>query len=308
MSGPAGSPNRSMWRTFFTLRWLALFGVLVLIIVVFARLGVWQMAVARDDAETQAYAERALLETEPIAELLQPYQSFPDEISLAPVLVTGEYDQAADAEFLIPDRRLDGQPGYWVVTRMQTDEGPWIAMVRGFVQDPAQVPQAPSGTVLADGVLAPGEAPATGQDYPAGQRGTLDLSALINEWPGDPYNAFVLVQTETPAGAEVASVDESDGSGIGPGAAMQRIPAPVIGGEVDWRNLGYAMQWWVFAAFAVFMYWKFLRDAHHAPAGRAGSTLGEPELSRAAPGLSSEQPSDVEPDGQNQEGRPREHV
>lgn len=289
----------SMWRTFVTPRWLALFGVLIAIIVVFAQLGLWQMSVARDDALTRAYAERAELEAEPVEDLLEPYESFPDALSLAPVEVSGEYDTDPDREFLIPERRLDGEPGYWVATRLDTGDGAWIAGVRGFVTDPADVPPAPEGPVQVDGVLAPGESPSTLGELPDGQRGSLDLSALINEWPGDPYNAFVFVQDESPA-------TELQG--------MQRIPPPVIGEDVDWRNLGYAMQWWVFAAFAAFMYWKFLRDARLGIARGPGATLGDDGESSDGDGPGGPTPPDSQPgsgpdgmDGRQLVGPDRDH-
>ena len=27
-----------------------------------------------------------------------------------------------------------------------------------------------------------------------------------------------------------------------------------------WRNLLYALEWWVFGAFAAFVWWRFVRD------------------------------------------------
>lgn len=299
-----GAAQVSLWRTFLTGRWLLLFAVLIGIIVGFAQLGLWQMSVARDDAETRAYAERAELQARPLADLLAPYESFPDDLSLAPVLISGEYDTEPGREFLIADRRLDGAAGYWVTTRLVTQEGAWIAMVRGFVTDPDQVPPAPTGVVSVEGVLAPGESAASSAGLPEGQRGSLDLSALVNQWPGDPYNAFVLVQAESGPGVSATASQAQE---------LQRIPAPVIGGEPDWRNLGYAMQWWVFAAFAAFMYYKFLRDAHRSRLRRRVDTLDDPDSgpghgsgrgSGGGPGGSSGGGSgpDAEPDA----GRPPE--
>lgn len=257
-----------MLRTFLTPRWLALFAVLMVIIVVFARLGLWQLSVARDEAALEAYELQAAMEPVDIDDLLTPHQSFPGEAALRPVTVSGEY--APEREFLVPDRLLEGERGYWVATPMLTDEaGAWILMVRGFVTDPAQVPAAPQGAVSVSGAITPGESPAPTRHLPEGQRGSVDLAALVNEWPGAAYNAFVFVDTESVDGAEVSQT------------GIERIPPPVVAGDVDWRNLGYALQWWVFAGFASFMYWRFLTEAHQ---GRGADAAGPAEDGSADPG------------------------
>jgi ABC-type nickel/cobalt efflux system permease component RcnA len=33
-----------------------------------------------------------------------------------------------------------------------------------------------------------------------------------------------------------------------------------VGGGLSWRNLAYALQWWVFALFAAYMWWRMVRD------------------------------------------------
>jgi hypothetical protein len=32
---------------------------------------------------------------------------------------------------------------------------------------------------------------------------------------------------------------------------------------VDWQNTFYAIQWWLFAAFVVWFWWKFLFDGYN---------------------------------------------
>lgn len=237
-----------MWRTLLKPRWLLLLGVLVAIVVGFAQLGLWQLSVARDDAAEQSRAAQAALEVVPLGQVIAPHQAFPPEAELRPVAAEGRYDAAR--QFLIPGRLLDGEPGLWVVTPLQVGAtGADLAVVRGFVTAPDQAQAPPAEPVRVTGALAPGESPSEAAGLPSGQRASLDLGALVNAWPGEVYNAFVFAATETgPDGSEVAH--------------PTRIPPPVVGGEVDWRNLGYALQWWVFAAFAVFMYWRLLREDH----------------------------------------------
>ena len=45
-------------------------------------------------------------------------------------------------------------------------------------------------------------------------------------------------------------------------AEVKRVPPPVFGETgIEWRNFGYGLQWFVFAIFACYMYYRFLKDA-----------------------------------------------
>lgn len=45
----------------------------------------------------------------------------------------------------------------------------------------------------------------------------------------------------------------------------------------DLQNFGYSIQWWLFSAFALFLWWRIVRDAARRRAGEAtGTTLAEP--------------------------------
>jgi surfeit locus 1 family protein len=244
-------------RTLAKPRWLLLLAVLVAVLVTFTRLGLWQLAVARDDAAEQAAAEAAARPVVALEELLAPHAPYTADAAMRRVTVTGTYDVAR--EFLVPRRLLDGAEGSWVVTPLVVEStGARVPVVRGFL--PATEPEppaAPAGEVTVTGTLAPGESPADGTGLTAGQRGSIDLAALANEWPPGIYSAFVFAAEEDPAPAE----------------APARIPPPQPSGDVDWRNLGYALQWWVFAGFAVFMYWRLVREDHQRDLAAAAPTL-----------------------------------
>jgi surfeit locus 1 family protein len=41
------------------------------------------------------------------------------------------------------------------------------------------------------------------------------------------------------------------------------VPPPaLVGSGLSWRNAAYALQWWVFALFAAYMWWRMVRDDH----------------------------------------------
>lgn len=244
-----------MWRTLFKPRWLLLLALLAVVVVAFTRLGLWQLSVAQDEAVEEARAEQLARPVVSVTESLRPHQRFPDDGAGRPVAATGSY--AADLQFLVPDRVLDGDTGYWVVTPLIVDEtGANLPVVRGFVADPADVDLPADTPVTVTGTLAPGEAPEVRKDLPQGQRDSIDLSALANEWPGELYNAFIFATAEEPR----VTTDR-----------LTLIPPPSFGGEVDWRNFGYALQWWVFAAFAIYMFIRFVRDDHELDRAQAGA-------------------------------------
>src|SRR4051812_21281430 len=169
-------------------RWLGLLGVLVALLVAFTFLGLWQLSVARDDAEREALAQAPLKAPVSLSTVLTPHSPFPADASGRPVTMTGTYD--AGGQVLVADRRLDGSPGYWVLTPLVVDAsgavGPArIAVVRGFVSDGDGTGPAPSatGAVTVTGTLAPGESPASSAGtLPPGRLGSVDLARLVNLW------------------------------------------------------------------------------------------------------------------------------
>jgi len=62
------------------------------------------------------------------------------------------------------------------------------------------------------------------------------------------------------------------GAGSGVAAVALRAVPPTSPGSrsLAWQNLSYAVQWFVFAGFGLFMWWRLVRDDHrgrlHRPA------------------------------------------
>ena len=242
-----------MLRTALRPRWLGLLAVVVVVIAACVQLGLWQLHVAQDkglaDALRKAHEARpALLDT-----VIRPHQAFPNAQSGRAVTVVGAY--AGSDQFLVGPRRLEGRTGFWVVTPMVVQETrARVAVVRGFATDATRPLDPPSGTVSVDGSLAPGESPAAAPSglpaWPQEARGSIDLAVLVNEWPGELYNAFVFAQSEK----------SSTGAGIPVPDGLERVPPPDVTGGLKWRNAAYALQWWVFAAFAAFMWFRMVRE------------------------------------------------
>ncbi|MGL5853185.1 MAG: SURF1 family protein [Phycicoccus sp.] len=248
-----------MLRTALTPRFLGLFALLLAVLASFTWLGLWQLDTARGDARLEAAERARSQQPADLTTVLRPFAPFGDGMTGRPVTASGRY--AADGQVLVPNRLLEGREGYWVVTPLVVDStGARFAVLRGFVTAPADAGPPPSGRLTVAGGLAPGESPSDAV-LPAGQIGSVDLSLLVNTWPGDLYNAFLFLESETPA----------------TGASPTRVPTPLPPVELDWRNAAYAVQWWVFALFAAWLYLRMLREEsarHGADPGPAPSSGG----------------------------------
>ncbi len=241
-----------MLRTALKPRWLGLFAVVVAVMVSFGMLGLWQLNVARDKGRAEEVRAAPTRPVADVAAVLTPHGPFPHDGTGRRITATGRYD--GSAQVLVTPRLLGGRRGYWVVTPLVVrTTGARIAVVRGFVTDPAQAvaPDA-AGEVTVSGTLAPGESAANGAtSLPDGQLAAVNLALLVNRWPGALYNAFVFATAEQPD-VTLAAAPE-----------VERVPPPALaGGGLEWRNAAYALQWWVFALFAAYMWWRMVRDDH----------------------------------------------
>ncbi|MER5870026.1 SURF1 family protein [Streptomyces sp. NPDC002044] len=235
-----------MHRFLLTPRWWGI-NVFVALGVPFCLfMGTWQLGRFEDrvDSHREATAERpADLVAAPLDSLL-PVDK---RTSGQPAAVSGEYAE----QLLVPERTLDGKPGFYVLTLLRTDSGKAVPVVRGWLPgtaDPAAAPAAPAGRVDVTGALQPPENSRTKGVHsegglPAGQLGVIGAASLVNIVPYDLYDAWLTVRT--------------------PADGMLPVPpqAPNDTG-LDlkaFQNLGYTGEWFVFAAFVLFMWFRLYR-------------------------------------------------
>ena len=240
-----------MLRTALQPRWLALLGAVVVVAVAFGWLGSWQLGVARDRGAQKAREAVAARPPAPLDDVLRPQQPFTSDADTRAVIARGTYEPRQ--QVLVAHRLQHGTDGWWVVGALRTDAGGWLPAVRGWVPAPddprADPATTPTGHVEVRGVLQPDDAPVEdAEPLPDGQLVALDAAHLVNRWGSPIYNGFVVVTSEsggtTPAGAQPERVPP---------------PSPQPGG-LAWRNAAYAVQWWVFAAFAFVLWWKMVRQ------------------------------------------------
>jgi len=199
-------------------------------------------------------------EPRPLTSVLKPGQFFPGSVADQVVTATGSYDP--QKQVLVPGRIHDGAKGFWIVSAFAVRGAPalsgagasaqtWIPVARGWVSDAADAAAPPSGTIELTGRLIPSEAPVPNTDAGPGRASAVSVAELINLWDVSSYPGFVAASAERSGGADVAVSGAIKPLAIGPQPVAQ---------TVNWLNLFYAAEWVVFAGFALFIWWRLVKD------------------------------------------------
>ncbi|WP_043733166.1 SURF1 family protein [Streptomyces zinciresistens] len=237
-----------MYRFLLTPRWWGI-NVFVLLAIPFCLyLGFWQLGrfEARVQEERGAGAQAVSAErapARPFAELLPVDKA----TSGKQVTASGRYGE----QLLVPDRELDGRQGYYVLTLLRTDGGRALPVVRGWLPGDAsraEPPAAPAGQVTVAGALQAPEVPGDNGvsargGLPAGQTAAISSASLVNLVPYAIYDAWVTLGTADSGMTAVPAAAPND-----TGLTLKAF-----------QNLGYTGEWFVFAAFVLFMWFRLVR-------------------------------------------------
>jgi surfeit locus 1 family protein len=234
-----------MYRFLRSPRWVAGHVLVLVTVVTFASLGLWQLRRLED-----RQAHNALL-ADRIAQPAVDLASSPldtDDLAYRPVELSGTY--LHDQEVLLSTRSQRGQPGHHILTPLRTSDGDVVVVDRGWVPlelDDPPVAQAapPSGEVRVEGLLFP-SVPARrsgaldGSDAALQFVSHVDLEVLGAALGTDVYPLYVLAREQRPPQADLPRPAEP--------------PALTEG-----NHLSYAVQWFLFAAVVVVGYPLLLR-------------------------------------------------
>ena len=229
--------SRAMLQLARTPRWVAAFVLLVAFVIAAVLLGRWQWIRTQEIIS----AERASA-SQPVAieSLVTAGEDLPAEAMGHPVVATGIYDP--ELQSAVVGRRHAGAEGVWIVTGLRLANGEVVAVLRGSLPSadaPGSVP--PRGTVQIAGVVQPDE-----KFY----AGSTDLTAIAHDrlvelWHTDLLPGFVTLTAQQP-------MPEPAPSPVAPTMSADDVPFPL-------QNFFYAFQWWIFAVFAIAVYWRWLR-------------------------------------------------
>lgn len=224
-------------------RWIAALVLALAVAAGFALLSQWQLS---RSVSTGTVLDRPTETTIPLAQVAQPQKALKATADGQRVTATGTF-LPADT-LVLSDRYNDGKRGYWVVARFTTGSA-GVAVALGWTSSKQTAASVASGFDAGDatvtGRLVADDGPQTG-DFQSGALTQLSMAALVNLWsdvdPGGVYNGYIVDNT-APAG-------------------LQKIdsPKPILDVEPNWLNLFYAAEWVIFAGFAIFLWWRLVRD------------------------------------------------
>ncbi|MGO1509823.1 MAG: SURF1 family protein [Actinomycetaceae bacterium] len=245
-------------------------GFLVLLLaaaVVCVQLSAWQFdRAALRGAERAVAAHEATLSADPVPleDVLRTQTSFGADVYATGVSVTGEWEQ--DHQVLVVDRAVEGAEAVLVVTSLRLTDGPdagaMLPVLRGWLpadqveisaegavaEDPGAL-TVPDGQVEVVGHLSNSEQVRDGSTAP-GTELSISSGALAGAWGGPTFSGY-LVQ-----GAH-------DGEGwVGLDDGLTQAPDPTIAVDTGFnlQNLAYAVEWLVFGGFALWLWWRLVRD------------------------------------------------
>jgi len=271
-----------MLKLALTFKWLGALLLCLLLAGIFAALAQWQ--VTRSVIPNSDNAGWTSVQAKPlddIAKVGQPY-SFNEISKLGKEKVLTEVRAKVIVQpsyILIANRiQLDGRRGYWLVLPAMTSKGKLFIAV-GFIKD-----EATARKVLADlrkpntsgaseygalysgttvqGRYIPSEEPF--QQLDADTFSSLSVPQLINL-----TDELKPLQSNAYAGALVLTHNAVVGA---PFPDLEPITIGLAKSEtqVNWLSAFYAIEWTVFAGFALFIWWRLLSDAYLKQQGKMG--------------------------------------
>ena len=250
-------------------RWVLALLLALAIAAAFALLGQWQLERAIVSGKV---VERSTETALALSDVVQPGGASPTKATGQTVRASGSF--VPGDEQLITDRVNGGTSGFWVVGHFVTDtDSAHIAVARGWAADEATArsvmralsTDSPGQGRTITGRFVPAEAPEVPEEgRDPHTMTTVSPAALINLWAG---------YTDQPVYAGYV-VD----SAAAPGLTVIDSPVPEDDVDLNWLNVFYALEWVVFAGFAVFLWYRLVRDAwereqdrHEAKAVAAGT-------------------------------------
>jgi cytochrome oxidase assembly protein ShyY1 len=218
-------------------RWILFFVTVALLAYLAIRLGEWQFHRLEDREQENAVIRKNLdAPPVPVEEVLAVGRPVPADQEWRHVTARGEY--LDEESVVVRYQTQDGQSGVDVVTPLRTEDGPALLVNRGWLETgnvgttTPDVPPAPEGEVAVTGWV---RADATGDSTAVDDRSTRAVSsvAIGATLPFPVYGGFVELDRERPSAAE----------------PLVKVEPPDLG---EGPHFFYGLQWWFFAALAIF--------------------------------------------------------
>ncbi len=249
-----------MLKTAVKPKWIAALVFALAVAAVLVLLSQWQLSRSLEkDVAPPSVTEKV----QPLLDTLRPGEPMLGKAEGQLVTANGHFDSTK--QILVHSRLQDEKVGYWVVTAFVVDGAPAvegvaatkeivIPVARGWISDAENVPAPPAGKISLDGRLLNSEGPEVAPKLPAGQIQALSSAELTNIWSVTTYAAFIVSHSEMLDGQNVgAAASNGDLTPI-------TVTATDQNSKVNWLNIFYAIEWVVFAGFALFLWWRLVAD------------------------------------------------
>lgn len=229
------------WATARTPRWIAALLLALAIAASFAALGQWQLDRSIENVQVVDIDTET---TVPLEQVAEPGSGVTDAQQGRIVSVAGEL--VPDDFVVLSDRdNGGGARGAWLVGHLLTEDGVSLAVALGWsAEDEPKPALTDHGRAEWVGRYLPSEQPQS-SDFEEGERSALSVAELVNLWdePGPVYGGY-LVLAEPLEGLDPIRAD-----------------APEREVTLNWLNVFYAIEWVLFAGFAVYLWYRLVRDA-----------------------------------------------
>ncbi|MGH3654314.1 SURF1 family protein [Glutamicibacter sp.] len=238
-----------MFKTALKLKWIgALFAALA-IATGFVLLSGWQFGASESEPPVkidQTEKPVALIEHQEVGKELLGTKA--DQI----ITMEGEFVPGTDQ--LIAPRLNGDQRGVWVLTEFKVEgaaQHAGIAVVRGWQSEATKPEPAPEGELEITGRLLPSEGPEFREDLRSATLPTVASAQLANIWDSVLFEGFVTAHEITTAKGEAVAQPGLDTVNVGPQPQEAQI---------NWLNVFYGLEWVLFAGFAIFLWYRMVRD------------------------------------------------
>lgn len=238
-----------MLRVMLRPRWIAALFAALLVAGVFAALGQWQLE--RSIAEATVI-ERDTENAVVFETIATPQEVMESDASGRMVVVSCTFVPGDDV--VVESRQsLDGS-GSWLVRHCKTQAGDSLAMVLGWSERDFDASTIANPVMPVVGRYVPSESPQQ-SDFRSGERSAVAIAELVNLWvdPGPVYSGYVVAASAPP------------------GLLAIGTEAPPTDRQLNWLNLFYAAEWAIFALFALYLWYRLVKDVWERELSEASS-------------------------------------
>lgn len=241
-------------------KWIGALLLALLVAGGFAWLGQWQLSFAIAQSNEHAIEAESV---RAIDEATEPGAWVTDETAGTVLSATGAF---VAGDFSVVEQRLNGDSeGAWVVGHLVTEGSPKgnLAVAIGWAPEAdlahealTQIESEFAGQrVSIEGRYMPGDAPiAPKADEDPNRLFSMVPAQLVNLWQPFDWRTYAGFLVLHPDGA--LSAQSLQATGLEPIDSVPPLPVE----KINWLNLFYAIEWVVFAGFAIFFWYRLVRD------------------------------------------------